>query len=121
VATEGAFAPPEEVAEAAIELLDDRGLVTVDSGVATLTELGESVLAWRGVTSETARSFLGRAGQFKDVIKIRRELFELGGLARTITHSGTGEQKEKLAEAKAKVLAAIGESKKSLYAALAEG
>jgi DNA-binding PadR family transcriptional regulator len=120
-ATEAAFTPPQEVAEAAIELLENRGLVAVESGVATLTELGESVLAWRGVTSETARSFLGRAGQFKDVIKIRRELFELGGLARTITHSGTGEQKEKLAEAKAKVLAAIGESKKSLYAALAQG
>jgi DNA-binding PadR family transcriptional regulator len=120
-ATEGAFTPPQEVAEAAIELLEKRGLVTVENGVATLTELGESVLVWRGVTTETARSFLGRAGHFKEVIKIRRELFELGGLARTITHSGTGEQKEKLAEAKAKVLAAIGESKKSLYAALAEG
>jgi hypothetical protein len=119
-ATDGAFTPPREVAEAAIALLVGRGLATVDNGVATLTETGENVLAWRGVNSETAHAFLARAGQFGDVLKIRKELFEVGGLARTITWTGTDEQKERLAEAKAKVLAAITDAKKSLYTALAQ-
>jgi hypothetical protein len=119
-ATQGAFTPPQEVAELAIGLLAGRGLVTVDNGVATLTELGSNLLAWRGVSSETAHAFFARAGQFGDVIKIRKELRELAGLARTITWSGTDEQKVKLTEAKAKVLAALTEAKKSLYGALAE-
>ncbi|MGC2655196.1 MAG: hypothetical protein WA317_16740 [Mycobacterium sp.] len=119
-ATHGAFTPPQEVAELAIGLLAGRGLVTVDNGVATLTELGRNLLAWRGVSSETAHAFFARAAQFGDVIKIRKELRELAGLARTITWSGTDEQKEKLTEAKAKVLAALTEAKKSLYGALAE-
>jgi len=119
-ATHGAFTPPQEVAELAIGLLAGRGLVTVDNGVATLTELGRNLLAWRGVSSETAHAFFARAAQFGDVIKIRKELRELAGLARTITWSGTDEQKAKLTEAKAKVLAALTEAKKSLYGALAE-
>jgi hypothetical protein len=119
-ATHGAFTPPQEVAELAIGLLAGRGLVTVDNGVATLTELGRNLLAWRGVSSETAHAFFARAAQFSDVIKIRKELRELAGLARTITWSGTDEQKAKLTEAKAKVLAALTEAKKSLYGALAE-
>jgi hypothetical protein len=119
-ATQGAFTPPQEVAELAIGLLAGRGLVTVDNGVATLTELGSNLLAWRGVSSETAHAFFARAAQFGDVIKIRKELRELAGLARTITWSGTDEQKAKLTEAKAKVLAALTEAKKSLYGALAE-
>lgn len=117
---DGAFTPPREAAEAAIAMLAGRGMVTVDNGVATLTEVGKNQLAWRGVTPQTAHAFLARAAQFADVIKIRKELFELGGLARTITWSGTDEQKEKLAEAKSKVLSAITEAKKSLYSALAQ-
>jgi hypothetical protein len=119
-ATGGALTPPQEVVELAIGVLAGRGLVTVDNGVATLTELGQNMLAWRGVSSETAHAFLARAAQFADVIKIRWELRELAGLARIITWSGTDEQKAKLAEAKAKVLAALTEAKKSLHGALAE-
>jgi hypothetical protein len=119
-ATHGTFTPPQDVAELAIGLLAGRGLVTVDNGVATLTELGRNLLAWRGVSSETARAFFARAAKFGDVIKIRTELRELAGLARTITWSGTDEQKAKLAEAKTKVLAALTEAKKSLYSTLAE-
>jgi predicted nuclease of restriction endonuclease-like RecB superfamily len=62
---------------------------------------------------------LAQASKFGDVIKLRKELFELGGLARTITWSGTDEQKEKLTEARTKLLAAITEAKKSLYSTLA--
>jgi hypothetical protein len=120
-ASDGAFTPPEEAVETAIGLLADRGVVTVDDGVATLTEFGEGLLAWRGINTETAGAFLSWAGQFADVIKIRKELFEVAGLARTIAGSGTDEQKEKLAEAKTKVLAAITDAKKSLYGALAQG
>ena len=119
-ATGGAFTPPQEIAELAIGVLAGRGLVTVADGVASLTELGKSVLAWRGVSSETAHAFLARAAQFVDVFKIRRELREIAGLARTIGWSGTDEQKAKLAEARTKILAALTEAKKSLHSALAE-
>jgi hypothetical protein len=119
-ATEGAFTPPQDVAELAIGLLAGRGVVTVDDGVATLTELGRNLLAWRGVSSETAHAFLGRAAKFGDVFKIRRELFEIAGLARTITWTGTDEQKQQLAEARTKVLEALRESKKTLHRVLGE-
>jgi hypothetical protein len=119
-ATEGAFTPPQDVAELAIGLLAGRGVVTVDNGVATLTELGQNLLAWRGVSSETAHAFLGRAAKFGDVFKIRRELFELAGLARTITWTGTDEQKQQLAEARSKVLEALTEAKKALHRVLGE-
>jgi hypothetical protein len=119
-ATDGAVTPPQEVAELAIGVLAGRGVVTVDDGVATLTEFGKNLLAWRGISSETAHAFLAQVPKFVDIIKIRKGLFELAGMARTITWSGTDEQKEKLAEAKAKVLAAITEAKKSLHSALAE-
>ncbi len=88
-ATDGAFSPPQEVVELAIGLLAGRGLVTVDDGVVALTELGKNVLAWRGISSETAHAFLARAARFGDVFKIRKELREVAGLARTITWSGT--------------------------------
>ncbi len=120
-ATEGAFTPPQDVAELAIGLLAGRGVVTVDNGVATLTELGQNLLAWRGVSSETAHAFLGRAAKFGDVFKIRRELFELAGLARTITWTGTDEQKQQLAETRTKVLEALTEAKKTLHRVLGEG
>jgi hypothetical protein len=120
-ATEGAFTPPQDVAELAIGLLAGRGVVTVDNGVATLTELGRNLLAWRGVSSETAHAFLGRAAKFGDVFKIRRELFEVAGLARTITWTGTDEQKQQLAETRTKVLEALTEAKKALHRVLGEG
>jgi len=120
-ATEGAFTPPQDLAELAIGLLAGRGMVTVDNGVATLTELGHNVLAWRGVSSETAHAFLGRAAKFGDAFKIRREMSEFARLARTITWTGTDEQKQHLAEARTKVLDAVTDAKKTLYLALGEG
>ena len=119
-ATDGGFAPPQEIVELAIGKLAGRGFVSVDDGVATLTELGRNVLQWKGVSSESIHARLAQAGKFKDVAKIRWGLFELAGLARTIHWSGTDAQKEKLAEARAKVLTAIAEAKQSLHAALAE-
>jgi hypothetical protein len=119
-ASEGAFTPPQEVVEIAFGVLAHRGFVTIDDGVATLTELGTNVLAWKGISSETIHAKLARAAKFGDVIKIRRGLFELAGLARTIHWSGTDAQKEKLAEARTKVLTAITEAKQSLHSALAE-
>jgi hypothetical protein len=119
-ATEGAFTPPQDVAELAIGLLAGRGVVSVDNGVATLTELGQNLLAWRGISSETAHAFLGRAAKFGDVFKIRRELFEVAGLARTITWTGTDEQKQQLAESRTKVLEALREAKKTLHRVLGE-
>ncbi len=119
-ATDGEFSPPREVVELAIGVLAGRGLVSVDGGVATLTELGKNLLTWRGIGSETIHAFLARAGQFGDVIRIRRELSEVAGLARTIRWTGTDEQKVALADATAKILAALTEAKKSLHGALAE-
>ncbi|WIM88246.1 hypothetical protein PT015_01640 [Candidatus Mycobacterium wuenschmannii] len=119
-ATDGAFAPPQEIVELAIGKLAGRGFVTVTDGVATLSELGRNVLQWKGISSEGVHARLAQAGKFGDVAKIRWGLFELAGLARTIHWSGTDAQKEKLAEAQAKVLTAITEAKQSLHGALAE-
>ena len=119
-ATDGAFTPPEGAAEIGIGLLAGRGLATVEDGEATLTELGENLLAWRGINTETAHAFLAQASKFAGFLKLRKEFFELGGLARTIVWSGTEEQKEKLEEARTKILAAVTDAKRSLYAALAE-
>jgi hypothetical protein len=119
-ATEGAFTPPQDLAELAIGLLAGRGVVTVDNGVATLTELGQNLLAWRGVSSETAHAFLGRAAKFGDVFKIRRTFFEIAGLARTIAWTGTDEQKQQLAEIRTQVLAALTDAKKALHRILGE-
>ena len=104
-----------------IGVLAGRGFVTVDNGVATLTDLGRNILAWRGITSETAHALLGKVGQFGDVIKIRSSLREIAGLARTIMWSGTDEQKQKLSETRANLLTAVNEAKASLHGALAEG
>jgi hypothetical protein len=119
-ATDGAFTPPDGAAKIGIGLLAGRGLATVEDGVATLTEFGESILAWRGINSETAHAFLSRASKFAGVLQLRKELLEIGGLARTIVWSGTEEQKEKLEEAKTKILTAVTEAKQSLYRALAQ-
>ncbi|MBV8293075.1 MAG: hypothetical protein JOY55_14920 [Mycobacterium sp.] len=119
-ATDGALTPPEGFVELAIGHLAGRGFVTVSDGVATLTEQGTNVLAWKGITSEGIHARLAQAAKFGDVIKIRWGLVELAGLARTIAWSGTDAQKAKLAEARTKVLTAITEAKKSLHSALAE-
>ena len=119
-ATNGAFTPPEGAAELGIGLLAGRGLATVEDGEAALTELGENLLAWRGINSDTAHAFFGQASKFAGAFKLRKEFFELGGLARTIVWSGTDEQKEKLEEVRTKLLAAVTEAKRSLYATLAE-
>ena len=119
-ATDGALTPPEAIVELAIGHLAGRGFVTVSDGVATLTEQGTNVLAWKGVTSEGFHARLAQVAKFGDVIKIRWGLVELAGLARTIAWSGTDAQKAKLAEARTKVLTAITEAKKSLHGALAE-
>lgn len=120
-ATGGAFAPPREVVELAIEILAAKGFVTVDDGVATLTELGRKILALRGVTSQSAQTVLGRAGRFAEVMKMRTGLREVAGMARTIMWSGTEEQKAKLAEVRGNLGAAISEARKTLHATLAEG
>jgi hypothetical protein len=120
-ATDGAFTPPEGAAEVGIGLLAGRGVVTVDDGVATLTEFGENILAWRGINSDTAHAFLAQASKFAGVLKLRKELFEVAGLARTIMWTGTDEQREKLQEARNTILAAVTDAKRSLYAALAQG
>jgi hypothetical protein len=120
-ATGGAFTPPLDIIELAISALAGRGVVTVTDGVATLTEFGTQLLAWRGVTSETAHALLGKVGKFADVIKIRIGLQELAGLARTIAFTGTDEQKARLGEVRTNLLAAINEAKKALHGVLAEG
>jgi hypothetical protein len=119
-ATGGAFTPPQDVAELAIGILAGRGVVTVDGGVATLTELGRNLLAWRGISSETAHAFLGRAAKFGDVVKIRKEFFEIAGLARTIAWTGTDEQKQQLTETRTKVLEALTDARKALHRVLGE-
>jgi hypothetical protein len=118
--TDGAFTPPQDIVELAIGLLAGRGVVTVDNGVATLTDFGKNLLAWRGITSETVHAFLAKAAKFVDVIKIHKELREVGGLARTIIRSGTDEQKAALAESRTKILEAVTDATKALHRALGE-
>ncbi|WP_309226480.1 MULTISPECIES: hypothetical protein [unclassified Mycolicibacterium] len=118
--TDGAFAPPVDKVEFVISLLAARGVATVEDGVATLTEFGEQLLAWRGVSSETVQAFLAQAGKFGDVIKLRKDLFELAGLARTIKFTGNDAQKADLTAAVATLSAAVAEAKKALYRTLAD-
>src|SRR6201996_778292 len=73
-ATEGAFAPPQEIVELAIGKLAGRGFVTVSDGVATLTELGNNVLQWKGISSETIHARLAHGGKVGDAAKIRSRL-----------------------------------------------
>jgi len=73
--TDGAFTPPQDIVELAIGLLAGRGVVTVDNGVATLSELGKNLLSWRGISSETVHAFLAKAVKFVDVIKKDRALY----------------------------------------------
>lgn len=117
-ATDGAIAPPVANAELTLGFMAGRGLVTISDGTAALTELGRNILAWRGVNADTARAILGRFAQLGDLIQIRKALLETATLGKTITTTGTAEQKAALAEAKAAILASVLEAKKSLYAAL---
>jgi hypothetical protein len=118
--TDGAFAPPVEKVEFILTLLSSRGVATVEDGVATLTEFGEQLLTWRGITSETVEAFLGQVGKFGDVIKLRKDLFEVAGLARTIKFTGNDAQKADLKSAVESVSAAVAEAKKALYRTLAD-
>jgi hypothetical protein len=118
--TDGAFTPPVDKVQFVLTLLSGRGVVTVEDGVATLTEFGEQLLTWRGITSETVEAFLGQAAKFGDVIKLRKDLFELAGLARTIKFTGNDTQKADLAAAVATLQAAVAEAKKALYRTLAD-
>ncbi len=117
-ATDGAIAPPVANAELTLGFMAGRGLVTIVDGTANVTELGRNILAWHGVNADTARAILGRFAQLGDVIQIRKELLQTASLGKTITTSGTAEQKAVLAEAKAAILASVVEAKKSLHAAL---
>ena len=119
-ATDGAFTPPQDIIDLAIGLLAGRGVVTVDNGVATLTDLGKNLLAWRGISSETVHAFLSKAPKFVDAITIHKDLREVGGLAWTIVRSGTDEQKAALAESQTKILEAVKDAKKALHRALGE-
>jgi hypothetical protein len=118
-ASGGAMTPPQEGVELVIGMLAGRGVVTVEDGTVALTEFGKGMLSWRGVSSETARAMIGWMSKFADVMKWHRDLHEVAGLARTIAHSGTDEQKATADAAKAKLLATIDEVKKSLHGALA--
>ncbi len=118
-ASHGAIKPPSERVELLLAVLAGKGVVSLDDGKATLTELGRNLLAWQGVNADTARVMLGRAEKFADVLKIRRELRETAQLARTITWNGTEEQKKALRTAKKTILAAVREAKRSLHESLA--
>lgn len=120
-ASGGAVAPPAERAELMLALMAGRGVVSLDNGEATLTELGRNLLALRGVNADTARAMLAQAAKFSDVVKIHRELKATGQLARTIAQTGTAAQKQTLNEARAAILTAITEAKRTLHESLATG
>ena len=118
-ASGGAVKPPKERVELLLAVMAGRGVVTLDDGQAALTELGRNLLAWRGINADTARALLAQAEKFGDVFKIRKELKATADLARTITWTGTDEQKTTLKKARASILAAITEAKRSLHESLA--
>lgn len=118
-ASHGVVKPPKERVELLLAVMAGKGVVTLDDGEATLTELGRNLLAWRGINADTARALLAQAEKFGDVFKIRKELKATADLARTITWTGTDEQKKSLKKARASILAAITEAKRSLHESLA--
>ena len=118
-ASHGAVTPPVERAELLLSVMAGKGVLTLKDGEATLTELGRNLLAWRGINADTARAMLAQAEKFADVVKIRRELKATAELGRTITWTGTDEQKKTLKAARASILAAIKDAKRSLHEALA--
>ena len=105
--------------ELLLAVMAGKGVVTLDNGEATLTELGRNLLAWRGMNADTARALLAEAEKFGDVFKIRRELKATAELARRITWTGTDEQKKTLKAARASILAAVKDAQRSLHQALA--
>lgn len=115
----GAVQPPKDRVELLLAVMAGKGVVTLDNGKATLTELGRNLLAWRGINADTARALLAQAEKFGDVFKIRRELKATADLARTITQTGTDEQKKTLKKARASILTAITEAKRALHESLA--
>ena len=117
----GAVQPPKDRVGLLLAVMAGKGVVTIDNGEATLTELGRNLLAWRGINADTARALLAQAEKFGDVFKIRRELKATADLARTITWTGTDEQKKALKTARASILTAITEAKRSLHESLAAG
>ncbi len=118
-ASHGAVKPPKERVELLLAVLAGKGVVTMDEGEATLTELGRNLLAWRGINADTARALLAEAEKFSDVFKIRRELKATAELGRRITWTGTDEQKKTLKAARASILAAVKDAQRSLHEALA--
>ncbi|ALR10340.1 hypothetical protein BST43_10205 [Mycobacteroides saopaulense] len=119
-ATEGEILLPEPVVERVLERLAHRGVVKTEDGVATLTDFGRNVLAKRGITSQTAQALRAKVfPKLVNVLKLRSGLAEIAGLARVIAVTGTDEQKEKLAEASATLLATVTDVKRSLQSALA--
>jgi hypothetical protein len=118
-ASHGVVKPPKDKVELLLGVMAGKGVVTIDNGEARLTELGRNLLAWRGINADTARALLAQAEKFGDVFKIRRELKATADLARTITWTGTDEQKKALKKARASILAAITEAKRSLHESLA--
>lgn len=118
-ASHGAVKPPKERVELLLAVMAGKGVVTLDEGEATLTELGRNLLVWRGINADTARALLAEAEKFGDVFKIRRELKATAELARRITWTGTDEQKKTLKKARASILAAIKDAQRSLHHALA--
>ena len=73
----------------------------------------------RCVGIDFSGAMLAQAEKFADVVKIRRELKATASLARTITWTGTDEQKRTLKKARTSILAAIIEAKRTLHESLA--
>lgn len=119
--TDGALTPPLGMVEMALNLSAGRGVITLTDGTAELTELGRNLLSMHGITSETLPVRLRQAATFVDLFRLRADLFEVGGMARSIMWTGTPQQKETLSEAHAKLRDALGEIKRSLHGSLAAG
>ncbi|MBY0440772.1 MAG: hypothetical protein K2Q25_01345 [Mycobacteriaceae bacterium] len=119
-ATDGILQPPREAVELALGLLAGRDVVTVHDGVATLTELGHSLLSCHGISSETAQALLIRVAPFAEAMDFQRELFEFAGLATAIQHTGTDEQKQQVIDAKSSIRSAVQGGRQKLHRALAD-
>jgi hypothetical protein len=119
-ATGGVLTPPYEAAEAVLSLLAVHGTATISDGAATLTDLGRNLLARNRITSDGTRTFLAQAAKFDDLYQIRRHLFEIATLGRSIAWTGTETQKSTLAEGRRRLLEALAEIKQSLHGALSE-
>lgn len=119
-ATDGVLQPPRDTVELALGLLAGRGVVTVSDGVATLTELGQGLLTFQGISSETARVFLVRIAPFAEAMDFQRELFEFAELATGILRAGTDGQKRQVADAKSGIRSAVKDGRQKLHHVLAD-